>query len=483
MRCALRLSFILALLASQSSANDISSVILPVSFSLSGIAEFANSQLPATLIQETSLQRCVEPQKACTKIPEFRGFKIYSRMECVQVTPGIDCAIDQKVARQGTFSVQGRDNTLVLQQDFRGSATVRGRGEIGRHIRETAEGALRLTVRTRPAVGSDWAVTMPVFEPGIQWLQTPTAVLFNFIPVTFQSKADGALNSAIANFRSGTLPTELAKIDLRSLVDPLWRALQEPMPIALPTGQQLFFHFRPEQIGLEPLTISDGAVKTRIALSGRTRVTDTAASPFPADPTEVPDLSKFPPVSHLALTVPVKLKLGTLNDALNEDFPQTLSFDRPIAGRVTIRSANLEHRDGKLLIRMDTKLEAGDSASYDGSMTLSGYPKWNTETATLVFEQSELSVDGNGMSAALLNMIAGSSAVLNLLSEAAHIPLAPVLSELQASLDAALDRELLPGLRTRGDVTLAVTDVLLGDRMTLILRATGDLRVDVLTLR
>lgn len=77
-----RLAFVSLLAACPASAQTETTVLtVPMSVPLADLQAHADERLPRELHSAERSQTCVEAERACTKIPEFGGFKIYSRME------------------------------------------------------------------------------------------------------------------------------------------------------------------------------------------------------------------------------------------------------------------------------------------------------------------------------------------------------------------------------------------------------------------
>ncbi|MEM9762014.1 MAG: DUF4403 family protein [Pseudomonadota bacterium] len=128
---------------------------VPIATELSDLQRYADGVLPRRLHHKEYNRTCVEAERACTKVPEFRSFEVAMKNRCVNITPRIDCSISENVSREGPIRISGDGGTIVLKQAIDGSATVRGRGEIGRHIRQTVRAKADVTVKAKPSVRAD----------------------------------------------------------------------------------------------------------------------------------------------------------------------------------------------------------------------------------------------------------------------------------------------------------------------------------------
>lgn len=472
------LTIFLLAFAANAQAQDRTNLTVPISTPLADLQSYANRTLPGTLHRASTAQRCVEPKQACTKIPEFRGFKIYSRMECVQVTPGIDCSIDHHVWRDGPLRLSGSGSSLTLQQAVSARATVRGRGEIGKHIRETVNGSADFTITASPAVNPDWSVVLPM-DVRFRWINRPRAMILNVIPVTFGTEAGNALNREIDKFKSSTLPGELTKIDLRAKVAPLWNSLQEPQRIQIDDGPDLYLHVRLDAVGLAPLTVADGRIKTVASIAGQSKVTTSPNWPFANAKTAVPNLTPVPS-GRTSISVPVQLDEETLTAALGRELPQTVQFEDPVSGNIEVRSAKLAVQGRALVVQLDVNATAASFTTYDGPMTLTASPLWNRAANTLSLTDARLSVDTPGIASSILNAILGTAAFRAWLEDQTTVSLDAEVEKAEVKLNQALNRNITPQLRLSADMDLSVARIDVSDQVILRLKATGPLALSTL---
>ena len=476
-------AFLYAFTAASAAAQERTVITVPISAALDDVQARIGEALPGTLHQATTAQRCVEPGRACTKVPEFRGLEVTFRNRCVEVTPAIDCSIDHRVWREGRLRLSGEGTALTLHQVVRAQATVRGRGEIGRHIQETVNGAAEFTITATPRVLPDWSLDMPPPSVSFRWTDRPNVMLFDVIRITFGTEAERALNDAISRFRSETLPAELAKIDLRSEIAEVWRRLHEPQRIDLPDGQALWLHFRPDAVGLAPLTVADGRIATMESIAGKARVTDSRVTPFSRAYRPLPDLTPVPP-GGVSVVVPVTVGLDTLSESLRAKLPHTVTLEDLVAGSITVRSANVAAEGARLILRLVVQAETLGVGAYSGPLTVSGIPRWNANTQVLTFNDPQVRADGRGMATFLVNDILSSQRFDSWLEEQVTTSLQAQIAEAEAELDGALNRDLSSDLRLTTDLRLRVEGLKLDDAaLSLTARATGTTEVVGLTSR
>ena len=451
-------SMILAALAlSATAAADERSVItVPILMPLDNLQTYANRSLPVELHAASGGKQCVKAKEACTKVLEFRGIKTYWRNKCIQVTPAIDCHLDQRVWREGPLTISGSGDEIILRQAVRARATVRGRGKIGKHIRETANGAAQFTISAQPQILPDWRVALPL-NVSFRWTERPNVLLANVFRVTFGGEAERSLNAAFNRFKAQTLPAELARIDLRSRVAPVWSALQEPQRLETGQGPALWLHFRPDAIGMAPPRIADGSINTAASIGGRFRVTDGQTSPFGKGVSAVPDLGKAGP-DGVRINLPISIGMPALSEALNANLPSRFEASSPVDATFEIRTARAESVKGRLVLTLDLSAEIAGYSAYSGRVAFSGVPKWSSDTNTLTLSGTMAEAHDGGISAFVLNKILSTAAFRAWISKTTDLRISAEIEKANQALREALNKRLSKNLAISGDIRARISN-------------------------
>ncbi|WP_436397725.1 DUF4403 family protein [Roseobacter sp. S98] len=461
-------------------STQTSMIDVPVSVSLRAVEDIANSSFPVRIVSRSEGRTCVEPQKACTKVPEFRGLKVTMKNRCIETTPRIDCTIDERVDRVGALRLTGEADTLSISQRLDGSATVRGRGEIGRHIRETAEAEATLTVTLRPQLNRDWTVGLrerPDFS--VDWHSTPRARLFNLFDVTFQRDADRAMRDA---FNSVDFQGALNRIDLKSDVALLWKGLQEPVEVEAPWGKQLYLAFRPEGVSIDALSFDANEVRTGLALSGQFSVSDEIED---ADPVPLPELSdNASEGSGLDIAVPLSFSMEQLTEMANAGLPAIETFD--LLGHsvdiklvsVEIKPTDEEDRIGaRIMVIIPTPL--GDS---EVPFELTGRPVWDNESRFFSLAEPEIRSDPGIGARQVIDAFLSREDTRQWIAAKTVLGLSQDIEVLEASVNGALSGELVRGLKTKANLIFTLSQIRIDQNLDLVARATGPFEVEILTL-
>ena len=468
------------LLSVTASADDeVSIIAVPVTVPLGDIAAYANApgRLPVVLHHRDAGQTCVEPERACTKVPEFRGLSVTFRNRCAEISPRIDCTVTEDVRREGQVRISGKGGTIRVTQDILGSGTVRGRGEIGRHIRQTVRARAEFTIEGRPALRPDWTPEVPM-SLSYRWIDRPEFRLFNLFPVTVGSKVEPPLNDALRAYERETLPREISKIDVRGEASRLWDALQDPHPVDL-NGERLYLHVTPLAVGLDGPRFDGGALTARLAVSSRLRL--EGHGNLPAARVPLPNLTPAPaPGYRVVLPVTVELTKVAAQVALPVDF----DIDGPIPARVTVTALLLASgTDGRLQAVLEINARPTGSAAgvleYRGPVTVTARPVLDPTTGLVRFEEPELAPGTPEEPTRILGLAIGSGLLGQwLLSELAY-DTGPEIRRAESALNASLNREIAPGLRLAGQGGLELSGLGVEDGvLKLLARSTGEIRVD-----
>ena len=464
-------------------SNPDSTLSIPLSIRLSTVAQALERALPNPVVQGQDVLTCVEAQQVCTKVPEFRGLKIYSRMQCVTITPRIDCSIDQLVERSGPVEVTGSGSTITLHQAFRGQATLRGRGEIGRHIRETATGAAVVTLHVTPRLGPDWRLVADS-DHDIDWTQRPQADLFNVIPITFGTQAEQVLNRSVDDFRASGLQPALDRLAVRAKMEPLWARLQEPVAIPINDDLDAQLQFIPSSVALAPLAVNESAITTRLSVTGTFRLSDRLQQL--EEPVPLPALSYSPEPEGVSIAVPVSLSFDTLAAIAQTQMPHILDLGTPLGISLEVSKIQIEEvGDDRLRFRLETRGSVTSLGLMDTQfpLSLTGRLVWSHEGQELQLEEPELQLDNPGLTAAAFNSLATSGLAVGLLADLVRIPLGEAIADLESGLILKLESAFGTAIQASGSASISLSDLHANDGLHAVFGLSGALALDILELK
>lgn len=462
------------------SAEDVSVITVPIEASLAEIQSFANARLPSQIHEQNSTQTCVPAKRACTKIPEFRGFKIYSRMECVDVSPRIRCDLTENISRSGPLRVTGSGNTLTLKQNLNGSVRARGRGAIGKNITQTARARAEFTITAAPHLQSNWSLT-PNVNLTHRWIDRPSFKLFNLINISIGSKVDPKLRRALNKIRDETIPTEFRKLDIRGKIEKLWSDLQDPILLEA-SDEKLWLHIRPTAVGMERPKFEAGSMHTALSISASLKVTDAKISK--ASKTLLPNLGSAPNNSS-RLNVPVSLRYSFLNGLLERELPKSFDFEGPTPGKILISKVKLGHREGGLQIMASVKASTESTSlrllgfnEYSGTLEMIAKPHFDTATDTLELELLRLAPETPDVASKILSWAVTSGPLGEWVREQLSIELKRELDKVRHDLNDVLNEEIADGLHLQGNATLQINDLHASSNgISATFRSTGEVKL------
>lgn len=453
------------------SAQDFRSQIsVPLTADLSGISSFVEARLPKNPLYRNDYGRtCVEPERVCTKVPEFRGLKVTMKNRCAEVTPRIDCTITEHIERQGPLEIVGSGPTISVRQDIFGSGTVRGRGEVGKHIRQTVRAKAEFTVTATPKLNADWTV-----EPNVRlnhrWLQRPEFRLFNIFPVSIGSQLDPPLNDAMRRFEA-ELPAHLAALDIRSKAAGLWSALQAPQPMEIGADRQLYLHLRPDAIKFQGVEINGSALESGLSIALSAAVDSNPEGP---PRTNLPNLSSFPN-NGVRFVVPVHLDFDVMDRLFATQLPVT--FD--LAGNPATVSRVNASTDGVLLVlQADVQVAGGPLAALSGLVEFRARPTLAADGTAISFTGIAAHAVEGGLSGLARN--AAIQLATAFLDDVVTVSISQDIETASQRISAAMNRQLTAELALEGNGDVSVEALSLKERpetLTVTLRLDGQARV------
>lgn len=450
-----------------------SRISVPVTVSLPDLARYANDRLPRTLHRQEYGKTCVEPEKACTKVPEFRGLKVTMKNRCAEITPRIDCTITETVLREGPMRLSGNGGQIILQQDIFGSGTVKGRGEIGKHIRQTVRAKAQLTVTASPRILPDWSPDVAL-DISYNWLQRPEFKLFNLFQITLGSTLGPPLDKAINDFKNSGLKTEIDRIDLKSEVNKVWQAIQSPYRLDLPGNEALYMHLRPYAVGLAGPSFDNNTLHARLDIALTAQVSGNASG---SAKTSLPNMTQMEDAG-VSLKVPVRVHTKTLNAIAAKSLPKTLSVGEEDSVTVTVRQVSARIDGDRLSLDMNVDASGGSLTLNREAVSISARPFFDSGKQEIQFSDIALTSADTGFAGFAKSVML--SAAKLFLADTFSIDLNNEIAALEKAMNAALNRELTSEFALTGGGELKFSDLrLLTDESSLeiTISTTGNVRI------
>lgn len=332
-----------------------STVVIPVAISLDDIQHNLNAKTSRELYKiDEGRDACVPAQwiDICAIPKPFGG--------CIQrlktkVSPEIDCHVSGTASR-GDISVSGERNVLRVTMPVSAKVTVRGRGEIGKHIQETADGAVTASAAVKADIGSDWKPSAAV-TADYSWNNKIGVDVLGF-RITFASKVDPKIREAIDSF-SQRIPEHLATLNLKNRMEAIWAKGFTTIPIA--NSPDVWLTFSPSKVGFSGYDVTGRTLKLSVMASGEA---ETTVGAKPVDPVirPLPPLTKSMPNSGFEFFVPVAASYATIKAVAKKSLKigETQQFDIPNVG-----NAKVTFKDVDIYQTTDKELAIGLTISAD----------------------------------------------------------------------------------------------------------------------
>ncbi|NNC53744.1 MAG: DUF4403 family protein [Erythrobacter sp.] len=266
-----------------SSTSRIStSVRIPLSTLRAEVEKAADKRL--WQIDETR-ENCLPPQR------------IHALGRDIRVSPDVSCRIQGHLDR-GRVSLAGRGQDLEVRIPVAGRLAVRDIGGIIKQ--ETVDAAAEVVVRVRFSVSPDWQLR-PTARLSYNWKRRPGLdILGRNIDLT------GHAEDRLSRIKPGIerqIERELAKIDLRSLVEPAWQSGFTVLSVNR-ENPPVWLLLRPETLALDRYAASDRELTLHMVVEGAVESFVGARPDEPAS-LPLPALGKDGGDGGLTLTVPV----------------------------------------------------------------------------------------------------------------------------------------------------------------------------------
>lgn len=446
-----------------------SRVIVPISVSLDELQKQANEKIPARLVS------IAEGRDGCVPAQWINAFGIKTK-----ITPDIDCHIEGAVDR-GPVSIGGAGRNLVLSSHISAGVTVRGRGDIGQHIRETGDGALDATVGMAVDIAPDWTPQVTV-NPGYRWTDAFGITVFG-IRITFASKINPKIDEQLQRLKDN-LPGIVAQLGLRQKAEEGWKKGFTVVPVS--ETPPVWVRFTPQEIGFPGYAIEGRFLNAQIAVAG---ITETFLGPKPPElaPTPLPPLKKDMQPGGFDVFVPVSADYAALADAakkeLNVGQERIVKVDALGDVRVIVNDVTLHQTTGrKLAIGVNLSAKPPQAfLSTKGTVWLIADIAIDNAARRIVVKSLDLYSQTDNAPVDLLASLVRVEALNKAIRDALTYNFGRDYEKALADSSKLLKRELGNGARIDGALKSAtVEEVRFGpDGIILGLAATGDVRLVV----
>lgn len=410
--------------------------------------------------------QCLSPQRV----------RLFGRN--VKVTPAIPCVIVGEAVR-GPIRLRGVGREI--HADVPINARITARDVKGVLKGETATGTALARAIITLDLGPDWKPRGMV-RLSYDWT-TPPGIDFLGQRISFTEQADEKLRP-VARQLERTLPAELAKIDMRSRVEPLWRRgfttveLNHDRP-------PVWMRITPRRLRYDSYALRGASLRLNLAMDA---VTETFVGPRPADPTPtaLPPLATGHVPKGLSLFIPVIADYAQLQPVIMRALMKRSQrpFDLPAIGPVGARLeraviyATTGHR-----IAVGLTLTAWPIAkpndNIHGTIWLTATPVNTPGSARVRFKNLALAGDSDRAAGELLIALGNSPAVVDAIAGALGQNFTGDLDKLVAKVSAAIADKPIDDFRIQAHLKQVETGRIaaFGQGLYLPVRVSGDARI------
>ncbi|HXF15852.1 MAG TPA: DUF4403 family protein [Burkholderiales bacterium] len=220
-----------------------------------------------------------------------------------------------------------------------------------------------------------------------------------------------------------------AELDLRTPIEAAWQRMSEPREVR----PAVWLVWNPEALGIVPVTVRDGVLRTGLQL--RVRPVIATGAKVASNPKPLPLAYGATHDDSFRLQIPVEVDesfiQANLDKALNIDQG---GMEVTIGNyKIRITSADITGEGSQVLIK------ARFSGDFSGSFDLAGTPYLNPETQVLNFPDLDYTLDSDQVLLQSASFVAHSQ-IRDRLREQYTIPLSDRISQFKGQIDSLLNR-------------------------------------------
>lgn len=444
-----------------------STVVVPISISIPQLRDKLNAEVPRRIYSfDEDRSACIPKQTAKVCLLPHPAISLFGHKvqdaSCgkwlvTDVSPAIDCHLTGAVDR-GDIQLSANGNALDVSVPLSASVTARGRGEIGKKIQATVNGAMVLAARITPGIGSDWTPQLTL-DPSYKWTTPPNFHILG-IEVTIAGKVDPALRQAMDQFRE-ILLQRVSELQVRTSAEALWKKAYEPFLVS--NNPDVWIRFTPSGVGISGISSDDRALTMTLMASGATE-TFVGPRPEPAQQEPLPPLQKDMPTAGFAFYLPIfadySAATGVLKRLLLVGKAQVLDVPGLGSTQVTFTDVTLYPTTGSAIavgLTMRAKTQ-GRWFSTKGIVWATGRIKVDNAALKIEADDIDYGADTNSSAMNLLISIARTEPIKRKIETALGYDFSSEYAIALKKANAALNQSLPNGITVSGAITRAVVD-------------------------
>jgi hypothetical protein len=336
---------------------------MPVVASLDDIEALIEKNVPPRLYAiDENKDACVPAKQArVCLVPRLFASGCAVAETVTDISPQIDCHISGAVDR-GRITIGGTGRVATVTMPVSASATISGRGEIGRNIRTTATGSITAKATVEADLDKNWNPVAKA-DADYSWDNLIGINVLGF-RITFANNVDPKIRELIDSFRA-KLPELLGKLKVREQAAKAWS--QGFGSVQVSKGPDVWLRFSPTAVGFSGFWIDGRSLRADVMAAG---TTETFLGERPPDP---PKEEPLPPLTHalpdpsFSFYVPIYGDYTTLVEAARKALKvgeeQTLEVPHVGAVKVIFRDVYIHQTIG-MKLAIGVKVDAKSSSDF-----------------------------------------------------------------------------------------------------------------------
>jgi Domain of unknown function (DUF4403) len=375
-----------------------------------------------------------------------------------------NCDIEGYIERTSPVSLYGRGDRVVGAVSIYGTVSGQGANRFTARIHGDTEARATVEAEARPQLRRDWSLDLH-FSDGFRWSEPPYLHVLGR-DIALAQYAEPRILSQMARIRSRA-EAAARRLDLRGKAASAWRQAFEP--IKLSDTPEVWLQSTPQSAAFAGVRANARVLWGALELSGSAETLIGQAPPA-VTPTALPPLGDdVTAPGTFDVILPVSIGYDTMRAAIMQ------VVDAAPKGDKTIREVQIYPSSGKLVVGLRVAKSTDTDSAAGEWVYLSATPSTDSDKQTVALP--DLAVDGsveNDIGAML-----GDAQILGQLREKATASYAVAYQNLLDAANQRLTRPLKDGFRMEGHLSSAKLDkvLLLPDRLTLALRASGELKI------
>ncbi len=447
--------------------HENSVIAVPVDADQAVLVRAIEKALPRELWTiDKKLQKCVPPQKV----------KLFGRR--IHVTPAISCTIVGAVTR-GAVKLHGEGQEIVADLPITARISARDVGGVLKG--KTATGSAMAQARIRLDLTPDWRPTGTV-RMRYNWTAAP-GIDFLGQRITFTDKADEKLRPVVRQLEKD-LPRELAKVDLRSQIEPLWRRAFTVIELNH-DKPPVWMRVSPNRIVYGGYRLERGRVRLNLGLEAATE-TFVGPKPVASSPPPLPMLTKAKTEGSFRFFIPVIADYRELEPVILRALVKRSHrpFNLPGLGAINARFEKVVAygtTGGRIAVGLTLRAgpASGITGATHGTIWIAARPVNEPGSARILFTDLTVTGDTDGVGSNLLLQLGNSPGVSGLIADALVQNFAKDLDGLLVKIRRAIERKQEGAFAINARIASVQTGVIkaYGEGLYLPVRATGDAHI------